>query len=422
MKFKPTLDFALQLDADDPLKSYKDLFLFPKKNGRKSIYLCGNSLGLQSVKVKEFIDEELKVWKELGVEGHFDAELPWSTYHKNLKGSLSRLIGAYPEEVTPMNNLTTNLHLMLVSFYRPNKNRFKIIMEGGAFPSDQYAIESQVKFHGLKPEDAIVEIFPREGEYTLRNEDIINTIEEHGEQISLVMFSGIQYYTGQLFNMKELTEASHKIGAYAGFDLAHAIGNVPMRLHDWNVDFAVWCTYKYLNAGPGATAGAFVHIKHGEKDDLPRLAGWWGHSEEERFLMKKGFKPIKGADGWQLSNSNIISMASLRASLAIFDDATIEALRSKSVLLTGYLDFLIDQINKNNYNENIMRITPSNVDERGCQISLFIKKGGKKIFDNLQKEGVIVDWREPNVIRVAPAPLYNTFSDVYNFSKILEKN
>jgi kynureninase len=419
LEYQNSKDFALTLDEKDPLRSYKDLFFFPNKNGNPSIYLCGNSLGLQSRLVMDYIDEELNVWKEMGVEGHFNSKMPWSTYHKNLKAPLAKLVGANHEEVIPMNNLTTNLHLMLISFYRPDKNRYKIIMEAGAFPSDQYAIESHVKLHGFDPEQAIVEIAPREGEFTLRNEDIIQTIKEHGKQVSLVMFSGIQYYTGQLFNMKQITIATHEVGAYAGYDLAHAIGNVPMQLHDWNVDFAVWCSYKYLNAGPGATAGAFIHLKHGENTDMPRLAGWWGHSEEERFLMLKGFKPIKGADGWQLSNSNILSMASLRASLKIFEDAGIDALRIKSLKLTGYMDFLISEINKNNFNENIIKITPSMAEERGCQLSLFFKEGGKAVFENLQKNGVIVDWREPNVIRVAPTPLYNTFMDVFRFSKIL---
>ncbi|MDQ3394415.1 MAG: kynureninase, partial [Bacteroidota bacterium] len=344
MEYLSERNFALQLDKEDPLRSFRDFFFFPEKNGKPSNYLCGNSLGLQSTLTKEYIEEELNVWKHMGVEGHFHAQLPWTTYHKNLKAPLARLVGAIPKEVSPMNNLTANLHLMLITFYRPDKKRFKIIMEANAFPSDQYAIESHVKFHGFDPKEAIVEVEPREGEFTLRKEDIFQTIEVHGQAVALLMFSGVQYYTGQFFDIKAITEASHKVGAYAGFDLAHAIGNIPMNLHDWEVDFAVWCSYKYLNAGPGATAGLFVHQKWEKSFNFPRLAGWWGHSEKERFLMKKGFIPMEGADGWQLGNGNIISMASLRASLSIFDKATIQALRTKSILLTGYLDFLISEV------------------------------------------------------------------------------
>lgn len=413
------MDYALKLDEEDPLKTFREHFHIPERDENSTIYFCGNSLGLQPKQTPDFIEEELRVWRKYGVEGHFNAIKPWSTYHKIFKTPLAKLVGASPYEVVAMNTLTVNLHLLLVSFYRPTPKKYKILMEAGAFPSDQYAIESQVKYHGFDPEEAIIEVTPREGEYTLRSEDILAKIEEHRESLALVLFSGVQYYTGQFFNIKEITHAAHEAGAIAGFDLAHAIGNVPMKLQEWKVDFAVWCSYKYLNSGPGAIAGAFIHKNHGENLEIPRFAGWWGHHEEERFLMNKGFKPIKGADGWQLSNPDIISMASLRASLSLFDSANIDAIRTKSLLLTGFLEFLINDISKG-FKNNISIISPSNNNERGCQLSLFFNEGGVDIFNKLHEEGVIVDWREPNVIRVAPTPLYNTFSEVFQFANILE--
>ncbi|AHM60824.1 Kynureninase [Flammeovirgaceae bacterium 311] len=426
MQYQNTESFARELDQQDPLASFRERFLFPivadeSKEGMKTaIYLCGNSLGLQPKATRTYLERELQKWAQYAVDGHFHAEEPWLTYHKLLREPLARLVGAQPHEVVAMNNLTTNLHLMMVSFYRPGPQRYKILMEGGAFPSDQYAVESQVRFHGYAPDSAIIEINPRPGEQTLHTEDILAAIEEHKDSLALVLFSGIQYYTGQVFDMQAISKAAHAAGAFAGFDLAHAIGNVPMQLHNWDADFAVWCSYKYLNSGPGNTAGAFVHERHVTSTDIPRFAGWWGHNEEERFKMEKGFKPIAGADGWMLSNSNILPLAAQRASLEIFEEAGIERLRQKSLQLTGYLEWMLcHEINCDKWGIEI--ITPSQPEARGCQLSLFVHKGGKAVFDKIDSAGVIGDWREPNVIRVAPAPLYNSFMDVYRFCRIFER-
>ena len=416
MTFKPSVDFAKQLDRDDPLKSYRKKFFIPKVNGKPAIYFTGNSLGLQPVTTKKFLTEELDDWAELGVEGHLHSRRPWLYYHKFTKKALAKIVGAKSKEVTAMNQLTVNLHLMLVSFYRPTKERFKIITEAGAFSSDQYALESQLKFHNLDPEKTIIELKPRPGEYALHTSDIISTIEAHASEMALVILGGVQYYTGQFFDIKKITEAAHRAGAYAGFDLAHAIGNVPLNLHKDDVDFAVWCSYKYLNSGPGGVAGAFVHDRHAQNFNLPRFAGWWGHNEKERFEMKKGFKPMPGVDGWQVSNFPVLAGAAHLASLEIFEQAGIKKLRKKSELLTGYLEFLLNQIDPNNQHYTI--ITPSNPKERGCQLSILMKSKEKKVFDHITKAGVTADWREPGVIRVAPVPLYNSFEDVYRFAEI----
>jgi kynureninase len=415
-RFENSLAFARKLDKADPLKSYRKKFHIPKVNGKSSIYFTGNSLGLQPITTKNYIAEELTDWALLGVEGHLDSRRPWLYYHKFFKKSLAKLVGAKPDEVTAMNQLTVNLHLMLVSFYRPTKERFKIITEAGAFSSDQYAFESQVKYHGLNPDDTIVEIGPRAGESTLRTEDIVKVIQTHGNQTALVIFGGVQYYSGQFFDLKTITEAAHQVGAYAGFDLAHAVGNVPLNLHAHNVDFAVWCSYKYLNSGPGGVAGAFVHEKHFANTNMPRFSGWWGHHEKERFQMKKGFKPMAGIDSWQLSNFPVLSGAAHLASLEIFDQVGMMALRKKSEQLTGYLEFLLKELDPSE--KYFAIITPSNPSDRGCQLSIFIKQKGKKVFDALTKAGVIADWREPNVIRVAPVPLYNTFEEVFQFASV----
>jgi len=426
MRYKNSLSFAQQLDQKDPLKSYREQFHFPQHNGKDVIYLCGNSLGLQPKSIKNALLAELDQWKTYGVEGHFKGDMPWMYYHKFLTQQSANLVGAKSEEVVVMNTLTTNLHLMMVSFYRPTKERFKIIMEGGAFPSDQYAMESQVRFHGFDPENAIVEVHPRGGETTLRSEDIIETIKKHGSQTALVMFGGVNYFTGQWYDLKSITEEGHAVGANVGFDLAHAAGNVILKLHDWNVDFAVWCSYKYLNSGPGGPSGAFVHERHGANPDLPRFAGWWGHDEESRFLMKKGFIPMKGAAGWQLSNAQIFSCAAHKASLDIFDEVGMEALREKSELLTGFMEFLINEANQTGFNFNI--ITPKNPKDRGCQLSIITDESGKALFDYLTENGVIADWREDNlfgknggVIRVAAVPLYNSFEDVFRFVEMLKR-
>jgi kynureninase len=417
MSFQNTIAYAQEQDHADPLRYFKEHFHIPQHNGQDTVYLCGNSLGLQPKSARAALEEEMTKWAELGVEGHFKGDDPWFTYHKPLSELSAGLVGAKPEEVVIMNQLTVNLHLMLVSFYRPEGKRFKILTEAGAFPSDQYALETQVKFHGFHPDEAIIEIAPREGESTWRTEDILAAIEENKDELALVMLSGVHYYTGQVFDMAAITQAAHAAGVPCGFDLAHAAGNVPMHLHDWDVDFAVWCTYKYLNSGPGGTSGVFVHERHAHNNDLPRFAGWWGHDQGQRFQMKKGFIPMAGAEGWQVSNGQILPMAVHKASLQIFAEAGIEKLRAKSEKLTGYLEFLIKELNQPK--ELLEIITPSDPSARGCQLSLLVNQNGRQLFDTLMANGFILDWREPNVIRVAPTPLYNTFEDVYRFGQFL---
>ncbi|MEJ0054820.1 MAG: kynureninase [Bacteroidota bacterium] len=419
MKFENSLSFAKGLDKKDPLRKFKSEFHHPGRNGKSFLYLCGNSLGLQPRSVKKFLNEELNDWATLGVEGHFHAKRPWLYYHKFSKKALAGIVGAKPSEVVAMNQLTVNLHLMMTSFYQPTKERFKIITEAGAFSSDQYAFESQIKLHHLNPDDVLIELTPRKNEYTLRTEDILLAIHKHSSQLALVIFGGVQYYSGQRFDFKKITAAAHQAGAYAGFDLAHAAGNVITDLHDNHVDFAVWCGYKYLNSGPGGIAGAFVHERHSTNFSLPRLAGWWGHNEKERFQMKKGFIPMPGVEGWQLSNFPVLSGAAHMASLELFEKAGIKNLRKKSILLTGFLEFLLNDIVL--FHDHFTIITPDNPEERGCQISMLMKKNGRTTFDKITKAGVIADWREPDVIRVAPVPMYNSFEDVYRFVEIFRK-
>ncbi len=418
MNFENSRAYAQQLDKDDPLAQYRSQFYIPKYKGNDSIYFTGNSLGLQPKSTRKYIEEELQAWQDHGVEGHFQGDRPWMYYHKFLKEQLAKVVGANPHEVVSMNSLTTNLHLMMVSFYRPTQKRYKIITEAGAFPSDQYALETQIKFHGLDPVETLVELKPRQGEHTLRTEDILQAIEEASDSLALVMMAGVQYYTGQFFDIKSITAKAHEVGALAGYDLAHAVGNVPVDLHDNNVDFAMWCSYKYMNSSPGGVSGVFVHERHADNPDLPRFAGWWGHDESERFQMKKGFIPMSGADGWQLSNVSVLSSAAHLASLQIFDKVEITELRKKSIKLTGYLEYLLHALNLGK--EQLEIITPSDPESRGCQMSLLVKKNGKQVFDTLAETGVIADWREPNVIRIAPVPLYNTFEDVYRFVEILK--
>lgn len=416
MLYQSDKSFTQQLDTNDKLKSYRDKFLIPKqKDGKDVIYLAGNSLGLQPKKVREYVEQELKDWETLGVEGHTQAKNPWLPYHEFLTEQTARLVGAKPEEVVNMNSLTTNLHLMLVSFYRPTKERHKILIETNAFPSDQYAVQSQIIFHGFEPSTSLIEMKPREGEDTIRTEDIEALIEREGESIALVMFAGVNYYTGQAFEFERITKAGHKKGCVIGFDLAHASGNLVMNLHDWNADFAVWCSYKYLNGGPGAIGGAFVHEKHLNDQSLPKFEGWWGHDKATRFLMASTYIPIPTVESWQLSNPPILQLASLRASLDIFDEAGIKNLRAKSEMLTGYLEYLINQKNDG----SIEIITPKDINQRGCQLSLRTKSNGKEIHQRLNDSGIICDWREPDVIRAAPVPLYNTFDDVWKFAEIL---
>jgi kynureninase len=429
MNFESSLAFAREMDQQDPLAHFRQRFHIPQVNGKDSLYFCGNSLGLQPKSTRAAIDAELTDWAQLGVEGHFNKPLPWLRYHRLLAEPAARIVGALPHEVVIMNTLTVNLHLMMVSFYRPTQERFKIITEAGAFPSDQYALETQARFHGFDPEEAVIELKPRPGEFCLHTEDILQAIQEHKDSLALVMMGGMNYYTGQLFDMEAITEAAHKAGALAGFDLAHAAGNVVLKMHDWNVDFAVWCTYKYLNSGPGGTSGTYVHERYANRPDLHRFAGWWGHDEGERFQMKKGFKPMYGAEGWQLSNAQVLPMAAHKASLEIFDEAGgMEALTQKSRILTSYLEFLLhDMQDMAAHNAmfsqvpSIRIITPTNPAKRGCQLSLLVEKEGRKLFEYISKQGVIADWREPNVIRIAPTPLYNTFEDVYRFVQLLSE-
>ncbi|MCX2474619.1 kynureninase [Pedobacter sp. MC2016-05] len=420
MKLENTLAFANALDQKDQLKEFRAQFLFPKYKDRSFIYLCGNSLGLQPKIAKEVLNNQLDNWANYAVEGWFDGEEPWMFYHKELKRLMAPIVGASPAEVCPMNTLTVNLHLLMVSFYQPKGKRFKIIMEGGAFPSDQYAIESQVKFHGFDPNDAIIEVFPREEEDTLRTEDILAKIAENGDEIALVLFGGINYYTGQWYDMEAITKTGHNVGAIVGWDLAHAAGNVPVKLHDWGVDFACWCSYKYQNSGPGGISGIFVHEKHFENDKLNRFAGWWGYQESKRFKMEKGFVPESGADGWQVSCTQVMPMALYHASLQIFEKAGyIDNLRNKSIDLTNYLEFVINEVNKELNAEQFKIITPKNSKDRGAQLSIIAKDNGKEVFDGLVDAGILGDWREPNVIRLSPIPLYNFFEDIYLTGKAL---
>jgi kynureninase len=413
-----SLQFAQTLDENDVLREHRERFYIPQIAGRAALYFTGNSLGLQPKTTRAYIERELKHWELYGVEGHFEGEMPWKNYHHFLLEQSAALVGAADKnEVVVMNTLTTNLHLMMVSFYQPTATRYKIVMEAGAFPSDQYAVESQTRFHGFDPNDAIIEIRPREGEHTLRTEDIVKTIKAQGDTIALVLFSGVNYYTGQFFDLETIAKTAHSVGAYCGFDLAHAVGNVPLELHRWQADFAVWCSYKYLNAGPGGPGGIFVHQKHANNPALPRFAGWWGHDEASRFQMKKGFIPMQGAAGWQQSNAQIFSFAAAKASLDIFHEVGVEALRQKSEKMTGYLEFLLNDLNTEYNWFNI--ITPSNPEERGCQLSLVFHKNGRTAFEALTAAGVISDWREPNVIRIAPVPLYNSFEDVWRFVEVL---
>jgi len=422
MNYQNNLTFAQQMDQNDPLKASRQLFHLPtiniKGQEQTAIYFCGNSLGAQPKSVRAHIEQELQDWQQLGVEGHFKGKNAWFYYHHFLTQASANLVGALPSEVVVMNSLTVNLHLMLVSFYRPTKSRYKILIESPAFPSDKYAVDSHAQWHGFNPNDVVVVLSSRAGEETLRTEDILSAIEAHKDELALVMFGGVNYYTGQYFDLKTITVAGHQAGATVGFDLAHAAGNVPMQLHDWNVDFAVWCTYKYLNSGPGGPGGAFIHEKHRMNPDLPRFAGWWGHNEDERFLMKKGFQPMPGAAGWQLSNAQIFSMAAHKASLDMFEEVGMAALRQKSEILTAYMQFLIEDLNKQGHQFNI--ITPKNPQERGCQLSILTGENGKTLHEYLTNNGVISDWREPNVIRVAAVPMYNSFEDVYRFVQLLK--
>jgi kynureninase len=411
--------YAIEMDRADPLASFRDLFLVPPgPNGEECIYLTGNSLGLQPKTTRAYVEQELDDWAKWGVEGHFHARKPWMPYHENLTEMTARLVGARPHEVVVMNTLTVNLHLMMTSFYRPTRERFKIMMETSPFPSDRYAFESQVRFHGYDPREAIVELMPRAGESTLRHEDILAAIAREGQHVALIILGNPNYLTGQVFDIAGITAAGHAQGCKVGFDLAHGAGNLLLELHAWGPDFAVWCNYKYLNSGPGGLAGCFVHERHAYDTSLPRFAGWWGQNKATRFQMGPVFDPIPGAEGWQLSNPPILQLAALRASMEIFDRATMTALRAKSEKLTGYLDDLVRAIP----GEPVEIVTPRSAHERGCQLSLRVKSDAKAFQQRLVEAGVIVDFREPNVVRAAPTPLYNRFIDVYRFAQILRQH
>lgn len=419
-QYENTIEFARSKDQNDPLRKWRNEFLFPTFIDKEVIYFTGNSLGLQPRKTREYLNAELDEWAKWGVEGHFDAKRPWFSYHEFLTEKAAKVVGATNKEVVITHSLTTNIHLLMVSFYRPEGKRIKILCEGKAFPSDQYALQSQAKHHGYDPKDVIVEVFPREGEHLIRQEDINAKIEELGDELAVIMWGGLNYYTGQFFDLKAITEAGHKVGAKVGFDLAHAAGNVKLKLHDWNVDFAAWCTYKYMNSSPGGVAGLFVHENHVTNDEIIRFAGWWGHNKERRFLMEPEFQPIQSAESWQMSNAPIIGMTAHLASLDIFDEVGMDAISTKREDLTAYLEFVINEISNSSDTVNFEIITPKNPKERGSQLSILVHGQGRSLFDTISKEGVIADWREPNVIRIAPVPLYNSYEDCYRFGEILK--
>lgn len=412
-----SLEYAQNLDKNDELREYRNRFHFPlDSNGDKKLYFTGNSLGLQPKSTREYINQELDDWAKYGVDGHFEAKNPWMPYHEIVTEKLARVVGAKPEEVVAMNSLTANLHFLMVSFYRPEGKKRKIVIEYDAFPSDVYAVKSQIEFHGGNPDTDLIYLKAREGEHTIRIEDIKSVLENQSDEIALIMLGGVNYYTGQLFDMKAITEIAQKNNIVAGFDLAHAAGNIHLKLHDWGIDFAAWCSYKYLNSGPGGIAGIFVHEKHLEKD-LPRFEGWWGQNKKTRFLMGREFDGIRTAEGWQLSNPPIFQLAALNASLDIFEEVGLEKLNIKTKKLTAYLEQLVNSLGK----DTIEIITPSDETQRGCQLSIRVKNADKSLFEELTKQNIISDWREPDVIRVAPVPLYNSYEDCYKFSDILKK-
>ena len=415
--YKLGIEYALQEDKTDAVKSYRDQFHIPKdKAGTPWIYMTGNSLGLQPKQTKNYVDQELQDWANLGVEGHFEAKNPWLPYHEFLTESMAKIVGAKPIEVIIMNTLTANLHFMMVSFYKPTKTRYKILIESDAFPSDKYAVESQLRHHGFDDEDGLILWKPRPGETLLNYDDLEAILEQHGNEIALIMIGGVNYYTGQFFDLKRITTLGHKHGCNVGFDCAHGAGNVALNLHDSGADFAVWCTYKYLNSGPGSLAGCFVHERHAHNKDLNRFTGWWSHNKQTRFNMRDPFDQLPGAEGWQLSNPPILSMAAIKASLDMFNDVGFDKLLEKSKKLTGYFEFLLKTLGE----DTIKIITPSHPDERGCQLSIQVKNADKTLHNKLTEVGIISDWREPDVIRCAPVPLYNTFEDVYRLVEQLK--
>ncbi|WP_248723736.1 kynureninase [Seonamhaeicola sp. ML3] len=418
LAYKTGKDFAIELDKNDELASYRNQFHIPKdKNGNNLIYMTGNSLGLQPKSTKEYIDQELNDWAELGVEGHFEAKNPWLGYHEYLTKKMANVVGAKPIETIVMNTLTVNLHLMMVSFYKPTKTRYKILIESDAFPSDKYAVESQLRHHGFCDKEGLILWKPRYGEELLNYDDLETILKQQGDDIALILLGGVNYYTGQFFDLKRITSLGHEYGCLVGFDCAHGAGNVKLDLHDSGADFAVWCSYKYLNSGPGSLAGCFVNEKHAHRKDLNRFTGWWSHNKATRFTMRDEFDQLPGAEGWQLSNPPILSMAAIKASLDMFEEVGMDKLVEKSKKLTGYFEFLMKQLGE----DAIRIITPENPDERGCQLSIQVKKADKSLHKRLTASGVISDWREPDVIRCAPVPLYNSFQDIYNLVERLKE-
>ena len=417
--FENTIEFAKNLDIDDPLKDFREKFLIPSINGKEQVYFLGNSLGLQSKNIKEEINKILDQWARSGVEGFFIGKDRWLDYHDQLTKPLSGIVGAKPDEITVINQLTVNLHLMMVSFYQPKGKRNKILFEAKAFPSDQYMLETHIRSRGLDPDQVLIEVAPRDGEHVIRNEDITDIIDEHRDELALTLLSGVSYYTGQVYDIKVITEAAHRVGAIAGFDLAHAAGNISLQLHDWNVDFACWCSYKYLNSGPGAMGGVFIHERFHDDKSISRFGGWWGYDKDTRFKMEKGFKPIPTAEGWQISTPSILLYASQKAALRIFEQAGWKELQAKQQTLNNYLWLVLDELNGSLEKKVIEFITPKNSEVISCQVSMLMLKRGKEIFEELGRQGVMVDWREPNVIRMAPVPLYNTFEEVWRFGNII---
>jgi len=417
MTYQNSLEFAKQLDRDDPISYLRKEFHIPKdKEGNEWLYFTGNSLGLQPKITKEYIKQELDDWANFGVEGHFEAKNPWISYHEFLTDTMAKIVGAKPIEVVVMNTLTTNLHLLMVSFYQPTKTKYKIVIESDAFPSDRYAVQSQLAFHGFDPDEALIEWKPRAGDVLLQLEDLEAILDAQGDEIALLLIGGVNYYTGQYLDIKKIADLGHAKDCIVGIDLAHGAGNIQPNLHDSSVDFAAWCTYKYLNSGPGSLSGLFVHEKHAHRKDLPRFAGWWNHNKETRFDMRQPFDVMSGAEGWQLSNPPILSMAAIRASLDMFEKVGMDVLLEKSKKLTGFFEYLVNQI----VSDSIKIITPSNPNQRGCQLSVQVANADKNLHKKLTENNIITDWREPDVIRCAPVPMYTSFEDVYRMVNVLE--
>jgi kynureninase len=417
MTYQNSLDYAKQLDQEDPISYLRNEFHIPRdKDGKEWLYFTGNSLGLQPKITSKYIVQELDDWANFGVEGHFEAKNPWLSYHELLTDTMAKVVGAKPVEVVVMNTLTTNLHLLMVSFYQPSKTKYKIIIESDAFPSDRYAVQSQLSFHGFDPEEALIEWKPKEGKELLELEDLKSILDSQGDEVALLLIGGVNYYTGQYLDIKKIAELGHAKKCMVGIDLAHGAGNIQPNLHDSSIDFAAWCTYKYLNSGPGSLSGLFVHEKHAQRKDLPRFAGWWNHNKETRFNMRQPFDVMSGAEGWQLSNPPILSMAAIKASLDIFEKVGMDALLKKSKKLTGFFEYLINEI----ASDTIKIITPTNPNERGCQLSLQVKNADKNLHKKLTENNIITDWREPDVIRCAPVPMYTSFEDVYQMVSMLE--